>query len=114
MRKEKSMTGHEIAENLRHTDIPWGVGRFHKVRDDKHTYCVLGIKAKEAGASDAQLDYAAQISLFPDEPDYASAWSINDSGNTKEKAIELFDSLEWRDVNFPIEPWIKEVLALKV
>ena len=114
------MKGHEIAENLRHTDIPWGTGRFfYKNWEGKVTYCMLGIKAKEAGATDAQLLEADLRSMYPAEGNLPTAsWKVNDAwgiegDKTKEAAIERFDSPEYRDVDFPIEPWIQKVLKLK-
>ena len=101
------MTGHEIAENLRGSKLRWGTGLlFNKVTKK---YCVLGIKAHEGKVTSSFLADGFQCGYYSPDSSNEEAFAINrvfelnDSCQTKEQCITLFDSPEHHDTNFPVE-----------
>jgi hypothetical protein len=108
------MTGHEIAENLRSSKLGWTTGQLHRKNPDtlEDEFCVLGLKAFEAGVSIKRLDTPWRL---PEELSLpiSIVWHVNDSTysvaglRTKEAVADAFDSPSHRDVDYPIEAFIE-------
>lgn len=110
------MTGHEIAENLRNTKLNWGrVVLITDTPGDKY-HCVLGIKALEHGATEAQLR------KFYNQDGVSDPWEglhyiqevyiINDTHYKKEDVADEFDNSYNHDRDFPVERFIDHVKSL--
>ncbi len=103
------MTGHEVAENLRTTKLHWTAGVLHKNVNGVDYFCVLGMKAFEAGVPIKRLDFAWNFSSI------AEVYVINDTAASpehssearKQACIDAFDSPLYRNVNFPVEEFIQ-------
>jgi hypothetical protein len=105
------MKGYEIAENLRTTKLRWTTAMLHQVIDGEDYFCIIGMKAFEAGVPISRLDQPWSCKAFP-----SASWAYNindDAGRAlnpderKQAVINKFDSLQWRDVDFDIEGFIQ-------
>ena len=116
------MTGHEIAENLRTTKLRFTTGVLHKVVDGEDYFCVMGMKAFEAGVPISRLDKTWNCCQIPNA---SKTYEINDDAanfvvaqrraefsiateeEKKQNVIKVFDSPQWHDFNFPVERFIQ-------
>lgn len=114
------MTGKQIAENLRNSKENWTKRALY--RREKEAFCVLGLKAYEAGVSKNVLEGLAAISeamaergsvlwlkLKRAHPDINEIWQINDASITKEDCIAAFEAQGERE--FPVEAFIDYLKA---
>lgn len=123
------MLGKDIAKNLKESKRGWGRlqlcsisksltknGKPKKV----YSYCVLGLKAREAGVSSEFLVIASDYSVLYREAaqgdsDYLSllqrVYDLNDKATTKEELIQRFDVCG--EVDYPIEHFIKYLKTLE-
>lgn len=123
------MLGKDIAKNLRESKREWGRQKLCSVflgltRSGKqkkvYSYCVLGLKAREAGVSSEFLVIASDYSVLYREAaqgdsDYLSllqrVYDLNDKASSKEQLIERFDLCG--DLDYPIERFIKYLKTLE-
>ena len=110
------MTGHEIAENLRNTKLNWGRKLLISDSPGDRYHCVLGIKALEHGATEAQLfkfyNRPGVFDPWEGVTYIAEVYQINDSCYSKEEVIEAFDDENNRDTDFPVERFVDLVKSL--
>jgi len=90
------MLGKDIAANLREHREVWTQAYFLLPEAGGAKYCILGLKAHEAGIKDQTLmDVAySEISRISEYPKVADVWQINDASNvvTVDDAIAAFDA----------------------
>jgi hypothetical protein len=121
------MKGHEIAENLRNSKYRFTTGALHKKTQDgtnEDAFCVMGLKALEAGVSIERLDKTWNCSHIPNA---AKIYQINDDAANiavtheqfflltdleveklrKQAVIDAFDSPQWHNFDFPMEQFIQ-------
>ena len=118
------MKGHEIAENLRNSKHRFTTGSLHKVVDGEDAFCVMGLKAYEAGVSLRRLDETWNCSHIENA---VMIYQINDNAANgaisasryfdyneierenirKQAVVKAFDSPKWRDFDFPVEAFIE-------
>jgi hypothetical protein len=106
------MTGKQIAENLKGSKRKWGTGSLFA----GGFYCVLGIKALEAGVRNTTLQ---EYDNSNDVKDYASFWALghlvgmNDKAKSKKDLITKL--LEKRNVrkNFAVEKFVAYLKGLE-
>jgi hypothetical protein len=117
------MKGHEIAENLRNSKYRFTTGQLHRVVDGEDAFCVLGLKAFEAGVPLSRLDATWNVSRLERSDDVSKIYKINDDAartavlyvhkdiesenNAKQAVVAAFDSPEYRDFDFPVEVFIQ-------
>lgn len=123
------MLGKDIAKNLRESKREWGRQKLCSVflgltRSGKskkiYSYCVLGLKAREAGVSSEFLVVASDYSALYREAaegdlDYLMqlqrVYGLNDKAITKEELIQRFDICG--NLDYPIERFIKYLKTLE-
>jgi hypothetical protein len=127
------MTGQEIANNLKNSKELWGRGslmhrrkwiykeiKFGKVEREKVAlkkpfFCVLGLKAYEAGVTLEELDWVTNLrkpstrSIYDSVPGIYAVYKINDECSTKEQVIKAFESPENANEDFPVEKFIENI-----
>jgi hypothetical protein len=106
------MKGHEIAENLRNTELKWT--RYRYYNEHQKSFCVLGLKAHEFGVSTTTLKkFQSELveSLFDIPQEMARRIAIlqriNDKSHSKEELILELESLRNYDMDFPVEEFIE-------
>src|SRR5437660_5743721 len=95
------MTGKQIAANLRKSRRRWG--RKHLFRNK--AYCVLGLKAIEAGVpKEALLKFRG---CYPDS--LTDLIALNDGSTSKRDLISVLESGGYAEHNWPVENFIKQL-----
>lgn len=123
------MLGKDIAKNLRESKRSWGRLQLCSIsksltKNGKpkkiYSYCVLGLKAREAGVSSEFLVVASDYSVLYREAaqgdlDYLMqlqrVYDLNDKASSKEQLIERFDLCG--DLDYPIERFVKYLKTLE-
>jgi hypothetical protein len=114
------MKGYQIAENLRTTNLRFTTGALHKNINGEDYFCVLGMKAFEAGVSISRLDASWDTIRAEKLKLVEQVYGINDCAGRpsagrpfqtmeqrKLAVIDTFDSPRWHDFDFPVEEFIQ-------